>query len=108
MDSAMASALVAVVLFPALGALINGVRAYANPHAPKNKTITNIVALGATLLSALTATFFVVLPYRGHTEPLQFSYYEWIPAGVGAVGNQIANFAIDLAFRVDPLSCTML
>jgi len=104
----MAGALLLVVLLPALGALINGSRAYAKPHAPKNKSITNAVALGATALSALVATFFVVLPYRGHTEPMQFSYYEWIPAGIGAVGNQIANFSIDLAFRVDPLSCTML
>ena len=104
----MDKALLAVVLLPALGALINGVRAFANPHAPKNKTITNVFALGSTAFSALIATFFVVLPFRGHTEPLQFSYYEWIPAGIGAVGSRIANFSIDLAFRIDPLSCTML
>src|SRR5688572_24323599 len=108
----MASALVLVVLLPALGALINGLRASANPHTPKNKTITNAVALGATFLSALTATIFVVIPYltgASHgKEPLQFSYYEWIPSGIGSVGDKIANFSIDLAFRVDPLSCTML
>jgi NADH-quinone oxidoreductase subunit L len=104
----MASALLLVVLLPALGALINGARAMSNPHGPKNKSVTNAVALGATLLSALAATFGVVLPYRGHHEALQFSYYEWIPSGIGAVGTSIANFSIDLAFRVDPLSCTML
>jgi NADH-quinone oxidoreductase subunit L len=104
----MGSALILVVLLPALGALVNGTRAFANPHTPKNKTITNAFALGSTLLSALIATFFVVLPFRGHGEALQFSYYEWIPSGIGTVGNTIANFSIDLAFRVDPLSCTML
>jgi NADH-quinone oxidoreductase subunit L len=104
----MASALLLVVLLPALGALVNGTRAFARPHTPKNKTVTNAVALGATLLSALTATFGVVVPFLGHREALQFSYYEWIPAGIGAVGNTIADFTIDLAFRVDPLSCTML
>ncbi len=105
----MDKALIAVVLLPALGALINGVRAFANPHTPKNKTITNAVALGATAFSALIATFFVVLPFRGsHKGFEQFSYYEWIPAGIGAVGTKIANFSIDLAFRIDPLSCTML
>ncbi|HYI10558.1 MAG TPA: NADH-quinone oxidoreductase subunit L [Thermoanaerobaculia bacterium] len=103
----MDKALLAVVLLPALGALINGARAFSDPHQPKNKSVTNIVALGATFLSAIVATFFVVLPYHG-PGPVQFSYYEWIPSGIGAVGNQIANFSIDLAFRVDPLSCTML
>ncbi|MDQ3280939.1 MAG: NADH-quinone oxidoreductase subunit L [Acidobacteriota bacterium] len=104
----MASALLLVILLPALGALINGTRAFANPHAPKNRTITNAVALGATLLSAITATVGVVLPYVGHGEALQFNYYTWIPSGIGTVGHSIANFAIDFAFRVDPLSCTML
>ena len=105
----MDKALLAVVLLPALGALINGVRAFANPHTPKNKTITNAFAIGSTALSALVATFFVVLPFRGsHKVFEQFSYYEWIPTGIGAVGSKIANFSIDLAFRVDPLSCTML
>jgi NADH-quinone oxidoreductase subunit L len=104
----MGNALLAVVLLPALGALINGTRAFARPHAPKNKSITNAVALGATLLSALVATFSVVLQYGGQKAPMQFSYYEWIPTGIGTVGNTIANFSIDFAFRVDPLSCTML
>ncbi|HEV7768598.1 MAG TPA: NADH-quinone oxidoreductase subunit L [Thermoanaerobaculia bacterium] len=105
----MDKALLAVVLLPALGALINGTRAFARPLTPKNKTITNAVALGTTALSALIATFLVVLPFRGSHKPFeQFSYYEWIPAGIGSVGNYIANFSIDLAFRIDPLSCTML
>src|SRR5688500_6382027 len=104
----MANALLLVVLLPALVALLNAVRAFASPLAPEDQTITNAIALGSTALSALVATFFVVLPYRGHAEAMQFSYYEWIPAGIGTVGNAIANFSIDLAFRVDPLSCTML
>jgi NADH-quinone oxidoreductase subunit L len=104
----MDKALLAVVLLPALGALINGVRAFARPHAPKNKSITNAVALGATFLSALIATVFVVIPFIGHKDALQFSYYEWIPTGIGTVGQAITNFSIDFAFRIDPLSCTML
>jgi NADH-quinone oxidoreductase subunit L len=104
----MDKALLAIVLLPALGALINGARAFAHPHTPKNKSVTNAVALGSTLLSALVATVFVVLPFRGHAEALRFSYYEWIPGGMGTVGQAIANFSIDFAFRVDPLSCTML
>jgi NADH-quinone oxidoreductase subunit L len=104
----MQTALVLVVLLPALGALINGLRAFLKPHEPKNRTVTKAVALGATFLSALVATFGVVVPFLSHKAPVQFSYYEWIPAGIGTVGSQIANFSVDLAFRVDPLSCTML
>jgi NADH-quinone oxidoreductase subunit L len=104
----MANALALVVLLPLLGALINGVRAFANPTTPKNRTITNLVAVGSTALSALIATFAVVLPFVRHGQPLQFSYYEWIPAGMGTAGGWLANFSVELALRVDPLSCTML
>ena len=44
----MDKALLAVVLLPALGALINGARAFIDPHQPKNKSITNAVGLGST------------------------------------------------------------
>ena len=101
----MSSALLLVVLLPALGALINGTRAFVNPHTPKNKAITNAVALGTTGLSALIAAYIVVTS-AGH--PWQHTYYEWIPSGLGAVGNQIASFSIDFAFRIDSLSSTML
>ena len=107
----MASALLLVVLLPLAGAAINGVRAFAKPNDPKNRRVTNVVALGATLLSALIATFGVVLPYVGHgTEtPYEHSYYTWIPSGMGEVtGGFLSTFDVDFAFRVDPLSCTML
>jgi NADH-quinone oxidoreductase subunit L len=103
--------LLLVVLFPAAGALINGMRAAVTPLDPKNRTITKWVALLATGLSAVTATFFVVLPYLrlGTENPFVHAYYTWIPAGLGQVsGGGLANFAVDLAFRIDPLSCTML
>src|SRR6185503_11244294 len=101
----MASALLLVVLLPAIGALINGTRALARPHTPKNKTITNLFALASTGLSAMIATW-VVIQSVGH--PWQHTYYEWIPSGIGHVGNFIANFSVDFALRIDPLSSTML
>jgi NADH-quinone oxidoreductase subunit L len=107
----MGSALLLVVLLPALGAAVNGFRAFSNPHTPKNKTITNLFALGATGLSALVATFLVVIPYVRHgvEEAFQHTYYTWIPSGIGQVtGGFMANFAVDFAFRIDTLSCTML
>jgi NADH-quinone oxidoreductase subunit L len=103
--------LLLVPLLPALGALVNGTRAFAHPLTPKSKSITNFFALGTTALSALIATFAVVMPYVSHgTEhPFVHAYYTWIPAGFGHVtGGYIANFATDFAFRIDPLSCSML
>jgi len=101
----MASALLLVALLPAIGALVNGARAFIRPHTPKNKAITNVFALGTTALSALIATW-IVLQSVGH--PWEHAYFTWIPAGVGHAGNFIANFSIDFAFRIDPLSSTML
>lgn len=100
----MASLLLLVPLLPALGALINGSRAFARPHTPKNRSITNFVALGSTLLSAIIATYVVLNSGAGW----QHTYYTWIPSGIGHVGNFTANFAVDFAFRIDALSSTML
>ena len=102
--------LLLIPLLPALGALINGSRAFARPHDPKNRSITNLVALGTTGLSAILAAYAVWSYVRGGTErAFQHVYYTWIPAGLGQVtGGFIANFAVDFAFRIDTLSCTML
>ncbi len=104
-------ALLLVVLLPAAGALVNGARAFVNPLTPKSRRVTSLVALLATGLSAAVATFAVVLPYvrSGTREAFEHAYYSWIPVGVGQVtGGTLANFAVDFAFRIDPLSCTML
>ena len=105
-----ASVLLLIPLLPALGALINGLRAAASPHASKNRAITNAIALGSTGLSALLAAWTVITYVGGSTSTaFQHAYYTWIPAGFGhAAGNTIANFAVDFAFRLDTLSCTML
>jgi hypothetical protein len=77
----MSAALLAVLLLPALGALINGLRASNKPLVHKNRTTTNIIAVGATALSAIIATAGVVVPYmsQGAGTPTEFSYYTWIP-----------------------------
>ena len=95
----------AIVLLPAVGALINGVRALAQPLTPKNRTLTNAIALGSTGLAALIAAW-IVFVSAGH--PWQHTYFQWIPAGIGHAGDFIADFSIDFALRIDPLSSTML
>jgi len=99
-----------VPLLPAAGALINGVRAALDPHGPKNKSVTNVVALGTTFLSAVIATA-IVFSYVSHGihHPYEVVYYDWIPAGIGQVaGNLLGNFNIELGFQIDTLSSTMM
>src|SRR5581483_4543438 len=99
----MANTLLLVPLLPAIGALLNGVRAFARPLRPKNKAWTNFFALASTGLSALVATW-IALAYR---QPWEHSYFSWIPAGPGHVtGGGLANFGVDFALRVDSLSIT--
>src|SRR5436305_7230278 len=101
----MASALLLIVLLPALGAFVNGARSFANPLTPKNRTITNFFALATTGLSALIASWVVFTYTRGNThEPFVHAYYTWIPSGLGHAGKAIADFGVDFAFRIDPLS----
>jgi NADH-quinone oxidoreductase subunit L len=101
--------LLAIPLLPALGALINGIRAFANPLTPKNRTMTNAVALGSTGLSALLAIYTVWTYAAGGTErAFQHAYYTWIPTGLGHAGKLLADMSVDFAFRIDTLSATML
>src|SRR5438874_8884563 len=101
--------LLAIPLLPALGALLNGVRAVARPLTPKNRALTNAIALGSTGLSALLAAWTVITYVRGGSErAFEHTYYTWIPAGLGHAGKTLADFAIGFALRIDPLSCTML
>src|SRR2546427_8524754 len=100
----MASLLLLVPLLPALGALINGIRAFARPLEPKNKKTTNFFALASTLLSALIASYLVATSGAAW----EHSYYTWIPAGVGHVsGGFPADFTLYFAFRLDPLFSTL-
>ena len=45
----MTTILLLIPLLPALGALVNGTRAFAKPLQPKNRTITNLFALARGL-----------------------------------------------------------
>ncbi len=101
----MNTTLLLIPLLPAIGALINGVRAFARPLEPKSKAWTNFFALTSTGLSAILGTW-LLISYR---QPWEHAYFSWIPAGLGHVSSGfLSNFSIDFAMRVDPLSCTML
>ncbi|MFN2238198.1 MAG: NADH-quinone oxidoreductase subunit L [Thermoanaerobaculia bacterium] len=107
----IASVIWLVPALPLLGAIINGFRALEQPHAKKSRKATRLIALSATLLSALVATFYVVIPWAraGTATPLEVVYYEWLPMGTGqVVGGLISDFSIQLGFQVDALSATMM
>jgi NADH-quinone oxidoreductase subunit L len=95
-----------VPVLPLLGATVNGLRAVLN-QGPKNKTITNVIALGSTGLSALIATAVVILRFGSH-EVFEVVYWEWIPSGMGHVGELIASFSVEFGMQIDPLSSTMM
>jgi len=102
--------LLMVVLLPAAGALVNGLRAVAEPNAPKSKGLTNLLAVGSTFVSAILATIALIsyVSHGTHT-PLEVVYYNWIPAGWGQVaGNLLGDFGVAFGFQLDPLSGTML
>src|SRR5712692_6728043 len=101
----MTTVLLLIVLLPAIGALINGVRAFARPLQPKNRAVTNFFALASTGLSAVFAAW-VLISYQ---QPWEHAYFTWIPAGLGQVtGGFLSDFSIGFALRIDPLSITML
>jgi len=102
--------LLLIPLLPAAGALINGLRAGADPHGRKNKTITDAFSLGSTGLAALLATAAVLMYVSGDTSiPYERNYFDWIPMGFGEVeGGMISNFAVSFGFQLDTLSATML
>src|SRR4051812_50206586 len=102
--------LLLIPLLPAIGALINGLRAAANPRTHKNRAITNAVALGSTGLSALLAAWTVISYVSGGmSSAVQHASYTWITAGVGPGGAQgIGNFGVDVAFPIDTLFCKMM
>ena len=89
-----AAILLLIPLLPALGALINGARAFASPLTPKNRAVTKLVALGSTGISALLAAWTVFAYVGGGTEQVfQHTYYTWMPAGLGQVGKSLCSVA---------------
>jgi NADH-quinone oxidoreductase subunit L len=101
----MTGVLLLIPLLPAFGALINGIRSFARPLQPKNRSITNFVALASTGLSAALATWLLI----AYQQPWEQTYFTWIPAGIGHVaGGLLSEFTINFALRIDPLSLTML
>src|SRR5439155_12070527 len=71
----------------------------------KNHTITNFVARASTGISAVLAAWLLI----AYQQPWEHAYFTWIPSGIGHVtGGLLADFTINFALHIDPLSLTML
>ena len=83
-----------IPLFPALGALINGLlgRRVTRERA-------HWIAVGAVGLSLLLALIVIIRTLFNPSEPIHANLYTWVFAG---------EFSADMALLVDPLSAIML
>src|SRR5262245_22335029 len=95
-----------IPLFPAIGFVINGLIGKRI-----SKTAVGVIAAGAVLLSFIFSAGAVLQlmqlepEHRSHTVKL----YEWINAGaVHTKEGPLANFSVDWAFLLDPLSSVMI
>jgi len=95
-----------IPLFPAIGFVINGLIGKRLP-----KTAIGLIACTAVLISFLLSAGAVVQllgldpGHRSHTVKL----YEWINAGPAHTrGGPAAQFTVDWAFLLDPLSAVMI
>ena len=95
-----------IPLFPAIGFVINGLIGKRLP-----KTVISAIACGTVLLSFIVSAGAVYQliqlepEARSHTVKL----YEWINAGaVRTTEGPLANFTIDWAYLLDPLSSVMI
>ena len=83
-----------IPLFPALGALINGLlgRRVTREQA-------HLIAVGSVGLSLLLALVVIIRTIFNPSEPIHAKLYTWVFAG---------EFSADMALLVDPLSAIML
>jgi NADH-quinone oxidoreductase subunit L len=83
-----------IPILPALAVLINGL---LGRHIIRDKA--HILAVGTVGLSFLLSLLVILRLLLWPEEPLQATLYEWIFAG---------SFSVNMGFRVDTLSATML
>jgi NADH-quinone oxidoreductase subunit L len=83
-----------IVLFPLIGAFINGLFGAKLP-----KSWVGFIATGAMLASFFTAIMSVIVFHESGQPHVTYTVYEWIHTG---------SLHLDLAFLLDPLSSVMI
>ncbi len=107
----MSKLIILIPLFPAIGALINGI---FGGWAYKKKVV-NVVACGSVLLSLIT-TLVLAFWLIGSVAPadrvdeqiIQYDYATFIEGGTfHTVNESVSTFKLTWSFQFDPLSCIM-
>src|SRR6185436_5403622 len=95
-----------IPLFPAAGFLINGLFGKRMP-----KAVVGVIAAGAVLVAFIFAAgaVYQLSQLPEHDRSHVVKVYEWINAGsMTAATGEVARFAVDWAFLLDPLSSVMI
>jgi NADH-quinone oxidoreductase subunit L len=95
-----------IPLFPAAGALINGLLGKRLPKRAINVIACGLVGL-ALLFSIGAVNQLLHLPV--HERHVEVDVFTWIPAGLGELrSGGLAPFLIQWGFQLDPLSAVMI
>ena len=95
-----------IPLFPAAGAIINGLLGKRLP-----KRLIDIVACGLVGLAFIFALGAVnqLVHLPEHQRHFEVELFTWIPAGMGELrSGGVAPFLIQWGFQLDPLSAVMV
>jgi len=95
-----------IPLFPAAGFVINGLFGKRLP-----KTAVGVIAAGAVLISFILSAgaVYQLVQHEPEERSHTVTLYEWIDAGQARTAEgTLANFAVDWAFLLDPLSAVMI
>src|SRR5436189_609725 len=95
-----------IPLFPAIGFVVNGLIGKRLP-----KTVIGAIASGAVLLSFIVSAgaVYQLLQLEPEARSHTVKLWEWIHAGdVRTTHGGLANFSIDWAYLLDPLSSVMI
>src|SRR5262245_48432770 len=97
-----------IPVFPAIGALLNGLFGKKFP-----KSIIHTIACGTVLLSFILSVICIAQLTGMEPKVFEKTVYNWIPGGtvaktLGPQAGQPAELSVPLGFLLDPLSAVML
>lgn len=90
-----------IILFPLLGALINGglALASASKKKPASEALVSLIGVALPVAAFAVALYFGVPFIKGATEPLRENLFSWISVG---------NFQVEASLAIDRLTTVMI
>ncbi|MGC8917573.1 MAG: hypothetical protein ACP5NF_11420, partial [Thermoanaerobaculum sp.] len=97
-----------VLLFPLVGAVLNGLVGNRRGWSKKATSVVALLGSGLAMLSALTAIGFWLATYGRH-HAWTVTLFSWIPPLLGhTVTGFLAPFSVSFSLRLDALSAVMV